>query len=527
MHRSALVPLVIAIAAATLAACHGGHRAALSRQHAPTERERERGAAEGRDAPAEAPFWEWRLAYPTGRYSSRWYQDARPQHEALEKSLPAASAGVVLPQGHSTHARPTLGAPAGVLDPSRVTALGPSPLDEPPYGLVGGRVNVIVTHPAHANIAWFGSDGGGVWKTVNCCDANTTWQPKTDAPTIASIAIGALALDPANPDVIYAGTGDFRRNRPFTFGAGGLLKSTDGGENWQVLGADVFNPTYDEPSGLFPQYRAISAIVVDPHDSRRLAIGTNQGLYFSRDGGMSFTGPCSTNGFASQRQDITSLVAIDLGASIDLVAAVGAIGTNSSVRQDLRENGANGIYRAAMPSGACPSWTLISRSDNGWPGGTGSGVPRYQAGGNPLGRIDLALAAQHPNLIYAQAMQHGVWKSLDGGATWSNSAIPPDDFATGCELSAYDNGYLFEDYNAGLLVSPNDPDTLFLSSTDVWRSRDGASTFMDLTCGYDETAPGQPGNVHVDNHARAFVGGDPNRLLVGNDGGVYYSANAL
>ena len=471
---------------------------------------------EAKASPAESEFWNWRVSYPAARFNSRWYSDALPQHARMAKSLPRAK---------------RTGAPLGVLGQDQVVSLGPLPLDSSPaypYGLVGGRANVVVTHPTQANVAWFGSDGGGVWKTTNCCGPDTVWQPKTDSPQIANIAIGALALDPNNPDVIYAGTGDFRRNRPFTFGAGGLLKSGDGGETWQVLGADVFNPVYTEPPGTFPQYRAMSAVVVDPHDSSRLAVGTNQGLYFSHDGGANWDGPCFTNAFTTQRQDTSSLVAVDTGASTDLIAAIGAIARSSDNRYDLRENGANGLYRTPMPVSGCPSsWTLISRPDNGWPLGTGSGVPVYMAGGNQLRRLDLAVAPGHPDILYVQAMYMGVWRSTDGGVSWTNSATPPDDFSVGCVNDTYDNGMLFEDYNAGLLVSPTDPQTVFLSSTDLWRSTDGADTFTDLTCGYDETAPGQPGTVHVDNHARAFVAGDPERVLIGNDGGVYYSANAL
>jgi hypothetical protein len=469
-------------------------------------------------AAAGTSYWNWRGTYPTGQFSSRWYVDAAVQHERMAKGRPQAD--MVKAQGRG-----------GVLDRDQVTALGPAPLDAGTvynYGLTGGRVNTIVTHPTQPNIAWFGSDGGGVWKTTNCCSSATTWQPKTDSPTIANIAIGWLTLDPNNPDVIYAGTGDFRRNRPFTFGAGGLLKSVDGGENWQVLGADVFNPAYTQPVGEFGQYRAISSVVVDSNDSDRLAVSTNQGIYFSQDGGANWDGPCYTNPHSTQRQDVTSLAVIDTGASSDLVAAVGSIGRLSGVRYDLTENGANGLYRAPMPTSGCPvSWNLISRPDNGWPAGTGSGIPFNQAGGNPLRRLDIALAPSDPNTIYVQAMRIGVWRSTDGGGNWTNIAIPPGDFGTGCVEAPYEAGYLFEDYNAGLLVSPTTAQTLFLSSTDVWRSTNGGDTFRNLTCGYGEVEPGQLGNVHVDNHARAFVGGDPNRLLVGNDGGVYYSANAL
>lgn len=487
------------------------------------ERAREHGrgrddeARELKQAAVEAEFWDWRVSYPTGQFSAAWYREALPQHERLQRTA-----------ARSIRGAETLAPPHGVLTPLQATSLGPSPLDwSTTYGLVAGRTTVLLTHPTQPNVAWFGSDGGGVWKTTNCCSAATTWQAKTDLPQVANIAIGALAMDPNNSNVIYAGTGDFRRNRPFTFGAGGLLKSVDGGESWTVLGQDVFNPVYSQGTGQFPQYRAMSAVVVDPNASARLVVGTNQGLYVSYDTGANWTGPCFTNAFGTQRQDITGLVAIDSGTTTKLVAAVGALGRVSTVRNDLRFNGANGVYTATLGATGCPTFTLISRADNGWPAGSGSGIPIGSVGGNPLRRIDLAVAPSDSNVIYAQVMNLGVWRSTDGGSTWTQRATQPDDFATGCANDAFASGMNFQDYNAGMMVSPTDANTVFLNSTDTWRSINGADTFTNLTCGYDELTPGVPGNVHVDQHARAIVNGDASKLLIGTDGGVYYSANAL
>ena len=453
---------------------------------------RERGHSE---SPGGEAFWNWRVSYPTGRFSTAWYDAAVPQHERLAKGLPASSRAKDL-------------AP-GVLDPSRATALGPAPLDwSTDYGLVAGRVNAIVTHPSQPAIAWLGSDGGGVWKTTNCCGTDTLWTIKTDAPQIANIAISSLVLDPTNPSILYAGTGDFERNRPFAFGASGILKSSDGGETWQSLATDVFNPVYNEPAGDFPQRRSISAIAVDPKVSANIAVGTSQGLYFSHDAGASWQGPCFTNTFSTQRQDVSSLLAISSGTTTSVIAAIGSLTSASSVRDDLGNNGANGIYQATMPASGCPaSWSLLSRAENGWPAGTANGVPLH-TGGNPLGRIDLAVAPSDNRTMYAQVMYMGVWRSTDAGATWTQSAVPPQDFSTGCTDDSYGDGIGFEDYNAGLSVSPTDPNTVFLSSTDLWRSTDGGHTFVDLTCAYDKlSSSGMPGYVHPDNHARAVVCG--------------------
>ncbi len=505
-----------------LAACHTTRPEALGIERVHDERAPERLSREYL-TPHELDYWEWRIRYPTGRFQAAWLT---PDIEAEEKRLAA------LPDHDSVREKSSAVTTTGWLDSTRATALGPQPLDwaqvDLSFGEVGGRVNAVLAHPTDASIAWFGSDGGGVWKTSNCCGPATLWAAKTESSQLANISIGALALDPNNSNVIYAGTGDFRRNRPFTFGAGGLLHSVDGGETWDILGAQVFNPVYNQPAGDFPQYRAISAIAIDALNSNRLAVGTNQGLYFSIDGGLQWSGPCFTNTFSTQRQDVTGLLRRSNGSGTELIVAVGAIGRTSTVRPDLIRSGANGIYRGSFPSTTgCPTdWSLISRANNGWPSNTGNGVPPPQNNANPLRRIDLAIAPSDDRIIYAQVESLGVWRSSDGGTNWTQRAVQPSDFGSGCVNDSFDNGMQFQSYNAGLIVSPSDANTVFLSSTDVWRSTNGADTFINLTCGYGQTAAGVPGVVHVDNHARAFVGNDPQRLLIGNDGGLNYSANA-
>ncbi len=482
------------------------------------------GDAHRATSPHESDYWDWRLSYPTGEVQASWLKKDLQREQGRTEAVPSVSA--------AQQKAFSLG--DGVLEPSRATSIGPQPLDwgniDLNFGQVGGRVNVLLTHPSNPSVAWFGSDGGGVWKTSNCCGTETVWQPKTESAHLSNISIGALTMDPNNPDVIYAGTGDFRRNRPFTFSAGGLLKSADGGETWSVLGSEVFNPVYAQPVGDFPQFRAISFVLVDPLESGRLAVGTNQGLYFGRDGGTQWTGPCLTNEHTTQRQDVTGLLrrASPSGAS-ELIVAIGALGRSSSVRPDLLKSGANGVYRGSWPTtAACPNdWQLISRSDNGWLANSGNGISAPAANPNPLKRIDLAVAPSDDRVLYAQVENMGVWRSQDGGTSWTRAALQPSGFSQGCMSESFENGMLFQSYNAGLIVSPTDPNVVFLSATDIWRSLNGGTSFTNLSCGYGRTSNGQRGIVHVDNHARAFVANDAQRLLIGNDGGVNFSANAL
>lgn len=457
--------------------------------------------------PVEGDYWLVRLAYGGDaqrlRFEPAWLIDAARQNQRIASATPA---------GRKTYRRTAGAEPA--LDPNAFTLLGPKPLVGEGFGSGSnaGRTNVIVTDPTDPAVAWLGSDGGGVWKTTNCCSAATTWEVKTDFPEVASLAIGDLALDPRNPDVLYAGTGDLRYGS-FSFGAAGILKSVDKGETWTLLGADVFNPYYGPSIGNFPQYQSIGKVVVDPNDSDNVVVGAKTGLYFSYDGGVNWTGPCRTNAFAAatppQRQDTTGLLAVDRGGTTVLYAAVGTRGQPTPVQPDLVNNGANGVYRTTMPSGGCPAvsdWTLLA---NGFPSGTGSGVPNTSRG-----RLEIAVAPSAPLTLYAMFANPansgiaGIWKTTDGGDTWVQTGRPAD---PGTQMW----------YDAGIKVSPTDPDTLFVNTVDLFRSTDGGGNWTNLTGAYSG------GPVHPDNHATAFVGGSAGKLLNGNDGGVYSLDNAL
>lgn len=444
------------------------------------------------------PYWEDRATYPTGHFNPRWLYDA---------SIEAASISKALPEG-TTSSR----ASGNALAPDVFTPLGPRPLGS--GGGIAGRTNVVIGHPTNPAVAWIGSDGGGVWKTTNCCDANTTWVNTTDNSAnlepIQNSAIGDMTLDPNNPDVLYAGTGDLRYGS-FSFGSNGVLKSVDGGNTWTVKGADVFNPFYPPNVNLPPQYQAIGKVVVDPNNSNIVIVGAKTGVYFSYDGGDNWAGPCLTNAFPSQRQDITGLIATDMGATTRLIAAVGTRAFATTVQTGLEQNGANGVYRTTVPASGCPaSWTTISRPDNGWPAGTALGTPLP---GNPLGRVDIAGSPSDPNVIYAEVAAPnsaspnilGIWRSNDGGDTWTQPQIGD---VSGAGTQSW--------YNAGMLVHPTDPNIVILSAFRTFRSTTGGNAFVSMG-----SAP------HVDHHARGWVNNDPNRLLIGTDGGVYYTGNAM
>ena len=246
--------------------------------------------------------WHNRLTFPTGRFDPAWLRAAAAQHARMATGVPAGQ-----------HLKLDLANP-NALSTTNFTALGPQP--ERMTGCSGcfdyttteGRVNAIAVDPTTtvngSIVAYAGAVGGGVWKTTNCCSASTTWTVVTDDPLISTTSIDTVTIDPSNHNTIYAGTGDLNFGS-FAMGSQGILKSTDAGATWTVLGADVFGMIYVQPPGEFPQYNAVGKVRVDPNNSDKVVAGTKQGVYFSYDGGTNWTGPCLTNNFSTQRQDVT------------------------------------------------------------------------------------------------------------------------------------------------------------------------------------------------------------------------------
>ncbi|HJT82006.1 MAG TPA: hypothetical protein VJ719_12480, partial [Chthoniobacterales bacterium] len=334
----------------------------------------------------------------------------------------------------------------------------------------------------------------------------------------------------------------------------GILKSTDAGSTWTMLGANVFGLALPQPAGQFPQYQAVGKVRVDPRNSNNVVAGTKTGLYFSYDGGENWTGPCTTNNFSTQRQDITGLALSDTGTSTRIIAAVGVRGFPTTVQYNLGQNGANGIYKGTIPASGCPNdFTPITTNANGWTGlNATSGVPcnfpltynaatRCAAGSNQVGRIDIAVAPSNSNYIYAQVQainpqstcgnvagcQLGAYRTTDGGTTWTQIPGSAGADLNDCEAGAGDYGQNW--YDQGLAVDPTNPDRVFFDTFEIWFWQDlfpvdpdPMGTWTDVTCGYGTNNF----NVHVDQHALAFT---PNglTLLAGNDGGVHGTNSAF
>jgi len=497
-------------------------------------------------------YWHDRLTFPTGRFDPAWVRAAAAQHSRMAIGVPAGQ-----------HLKLDLANP-NALSTTNFTALGPQP--ERMTGCSGcfnyttteGRVNAIAIDPTTtvngSIVAYNGSVGGGVWKTTNCCSDTTTWTAVTDDPLISTISIDTITIDPSNHNTVYAGTGDLNFGS-FSMGSQGVLKSTDAGAHWTVLGENVFGMIYSQPPGQYPQYNAVGKVRVDPNNSNKVVAGTKQGLFFSYDGGATWSAPCFTNAFSTQRQDVTGLELSNMGGGTTrIIAAIGTRGFATPVQYDLGNNGANGIYSATMGSSGCPTFTSITSNANGFIFGNQVTGSPYTTGaamnatsgalfvntttGNQLGRIEIAVAPSNPNYIYAQGQsiatnsnggcgsaagcQLGAWASTDGGGTWSFMEGSQGGSLRNCTGGQGD--YPQNWYDEGIVVDPNNPDRVFFDTFDVWFATRTGTTWNDVTCGYSYS--GAAGPVHVDQHALAFLPGSSSIMAIGNDGGIHGTTNA-
>lgn len=393
--------------------------------------------------------------------------------------------------------------------------IGPQPILTSIYAgnSASGRVTALVVNPMNASIVYMGAAQGGVWKTTQGAVPNAVWTPLTD--TLASLSMGALAVDPATCtrtgcNTIYAGTGEEDFSGDSYFGAG-IFKSIDGGQTWTKLPGTITNVTgitsFTGPFDSAVGGAHFSSLAIDPNNSQVLLAavqifvnvngGVSSGIYRSADGGNTWT---NVRGG---------------GAGIDIAADPGHAGTFYATLGSPAGSSSNGIYKSTDDG---MTWSAIS--------GTGaSSVPS----GTGAGRIALAFApsSSGPGTLYAGVQDPtpgpnlngllGLFKSTDGGATWTNLTTAPKYCSPQCW---YDNV---------IRTQPNDPsgNTVYVggsadsggSFATLYRSTDGGSTWTNVSA----DAGGAP-LIHTDMHALAFAA-DSSVLYIGNDGGVWATSD--
>jgi photosystem II stability/assembly factor-like uncharacterized protein len=328
----------------------------------------------------------------------------------------------------------------------------------------GGRVNGVSGVRTEPDTFYFGSVGGGVWKTVN---SGRTWTPVFDSQPVASI--GAVAIAPSDPRVVYVGTGEADMRSQISYG-NGMYRSTDAGATWTHLGLDGT--------------RQISRVLVDPRNPQVVfvaalghAYGANpeRGVYRTRDGGRTWQKVLFKN---------TDVGAADL--ALDPL--------DSKV-----------VY-ASLWNTRRPPWSIYPPSY-----GPGAGVFKSTDGGDTwkqltdglpvegLGRVGLAVAPTMRNRVYAivDAKAGGLYRSDDAGATWS---LVSD------EARIWGRGWYF----CKVTVDPKNADAVYVSNTSVYRSTDAGKTWTAIK--------GAPGGD--DYHQLWINPDDPRRMILGSDQGA-------
>jgi photosystem II stability/assembly factor-like uncharacterized protein len=336
----------------------------------------------------------------------------------------------------------------------------------------GGRTKAAAGIPDRPFTFYVGACNGGVWKTI---DAGRTWTPIFDDQPTGSI--GAIAIAPSAPDVVYVGSGEGLQ-RPDLSTGDGIYKSTDGGKSWRHLGL--------QGGQQIPQ------IAVDPHDPNRLFVAvlghpygpnSERGVFRSRDGGASFEK-------VLYRDPDTGAADVVMDPTHPQIV----FATLWESRQGPWENGVfsgpgSGLYKSTDGG---TTWRHITK-----------GLPDFAH--DHLGRIGLAIAPSAPQRMYAtvEAKMHGgLYRSDDGGESWSRVT---DDNRVAERASDF----------AEVKVHPRNPDIVFTASVVTWKSVDGGKTFTALR--------GAPGG---DDYHRIWLNPlDPNILLLASDQGAIVTLN--
>lgn len=330
--------------------------------------------------------------------------------------------------------------------------------------VMGGRIAAIDAVPEKGRLTiYVGSASGGVWKSVN---GGNTFKPVFDKNTQS---IGAVTIDPANPQTVWVGSGESWVRNSVSVGDG-IYKTTDGGENWKNMG--------------LKDSERISRILVDPKNNDTVYACATGHLWNSNPERGVFK---TTNGGKTWRKALS--VNDDTGCAM--------------IAMDPQD--ANILY-AAMWQFRRKPYTFTS-------GGPGSGLYKSTDGGETwkklarglpegdLGRIGIAVAPSRPSVVYAvvEAKHSALFRSDDLGESWT-------EMNSGQEIV----GRPF--YFATVFVDPKDYNRLYKPGTGLVVSNDGGKTFSGIG-----------GSVHSDYHALWINPQNPEQIFVGTDGGLYTS----
>jgi hypothetical protein len=371
--------------------------------------------------------------------------------------------------------------------------IGPAPIiftnHDGSTNYFSGRVAAVAVDPSNSSHFLLGAALGGVWESTN---SGATWSPRTDNQP--SLATGAITFAPSNPSIVFVGTGE-ANFRGDDYAGAGILVSSDGGTHWSLR------------NGFFAG-TSVSSIQIDSATTNNVSFATTRGgagVCDAAAGGNSVTGAAQTGVYVSS----------DSGQTVNLVLAGEATDLKANPVNFLQQYAGLGEIYGAPENG-------IYRTTDGWVHKTEISGPWALTDALNRGRVCIAVSPSNPNTVYVGVagwrVQYtagllGIWRSdnaWDANPTWTSLPLPNgiNDY-TGIFPRFW---YMFQ-----LLVDSTDPNSLYMAADIYWRYKNGV--WADLN--YQPNAPPGP---HIDEHCMAWAGTDTNgdnRMLVGNDGGVW------
>lgn len=342
-------------------------------------------------------------------------------------------------------------------------------------GNLGGRVNSIVVHPTDASIIYAGFARGGLWKTV---DGGTNWEPLwNDQP---SQAVSALALDPLNPDIVYAGSGDVNISGS-VFVGDGLYKSLDAGATWTYLGLEE---TY-----------VIGDIIINPTNNLEIIVASmglpfetteDRGVYYSDDGGLNWTKTLYIG-------DDTGVHDLAFHPDNPGVILAGAWTRFRNLYSSSISGPDTDVYRSTDFG---KNWTKVELA-----------TPESK------GRTAVCFSEIDPNVAFIHYLGTdsyfgSLWKSTDAGESWA--LVDEVDDNTPTMMGGF--GWFFG--RIAYLVDPEDgQEKLYLCGVDLWTYDEEIDEWSRAT------PPWWEYSVHADKHA--ILTDSEGNILLGTDGGLY------